>query len=81
MYLPITTTKNNTNTCNKEKKLNVFFCMGLWTFEPIFIYQMRIFFFFLHDFMDVMQFLLQIFLKREWFQELWEINENKIKVF
>lgn len=44
MYLPITTTKNNTNTCNKEKKLNVFFCMGLWTFEPIFIYQMRIFF-------------------------------------
>ena len=59
-----------------------FFYVGLWTFEPIFIYQMQIiFFFFFHDFMDVMQFLLQIFLKREWFQELWEINENKLKVF
>ena len=78
MYLPITITKNNTNTFSKEKKLNVSFCVGLWTFELFFIYQLHFFFFFLQDIMDIMQLLLQIFLKREWFQELWEINQSKL---
>ena len=46
MYLPITTTKNNTNTCNKEKKLNVFFLCGFVNLWAHFYLSDAIFFFF-----------------------------------
>ena len=55
--------------------------LSVWVCEPLSSFlsiSCIFFFFFLQDIMDIMQLLLQIFLKREWFQELWEINQSKL---